>query len=197
MDFFVGASFCMSFLALVWAYKTKTNKPHQAELEEFRSQTERLIVEFNRVASRNLSMLDDRIEELERKIRLSHKVEAVLKERFEEADKYELLQPFRLNTSDNEKIAPPHPREAFGYNDFFGDEAPEINKTEIPEVFEGISVKSLKNYQVSQTSHIDKQKELIDHIRQQKNKEELLELGFSINEINLALMAAQNFPETP
>lgn len=197
MDFFVGASFCMSFLALVWAYKTKTNKPHQAELEEFRSQTERLIVEFNRVASRNLSMLDDRIEELERKIRLSHKVEAVLKERFEEADKYELLQPFRLNTSDNKKTEEPHPREAFAYNDFFEDEALEINNTRIPEVFEGISVKSLKNYQASQISHIDKQEQLIDHIRQHKNKEELLELGFSINEINLALMAAQNFPEAP
>lgn len=197
MNFFTGASFCMSFLALVWAYKTKTKKPHQAELEEFRSQTERLIVEFNRVASRNLSMLDDRIEELERKIRLSHKVEAVLKERFEEADKYELLQPFRLNTSGDEKTAEPHPKEAFGYNDFFDDEAPEINNTEIPEVFEGISIKSLKNYQVSRTSDADKQKQLIDHIRQHKNKEELLELGFSINEINLALMAAQNFPEAP
>lgn len=197
MNFFAGVSFCMSFLALVWAYKIKTKKPYQAELEEFRSQTERLIVEFNRVASRNLSMLDDRIEELERKIRLSHKVEAVLKERFEEADKYELLQPFRLNTPDHEKTDAPHPKEAFGYNDFFGDEAPEINKTEIPEVFEGISIKSLKNYQARQTPHSNKQKQLIDHIRQHKNKEELLELGFSINEINLALMAARNFPETP
>lgn len=197
MNFFAGASFCMSFLAMVWAYKTKTKKTHQTELEEFRSQTERLIVEFNRVASRNLSMLDDRIEELERKIRLSHKVEAVLKERFEEADKYELLQPFRLNAASDEKTNPPHPKEAFGYNDFFADEVPEINNTEIPEVFDGISVRSLKNYQASRTSDTDKQKQLIDHIRQHKNKEELLELGFSINEINLALMAAQNFPEAP
>ncbi|SFB69081.1 hypothetical protein SAMN02745150_00239 [Brevinema andersonii] len=197
MNFFAGASFCMSFLALVWAYKTKTEKTHQTELEEFRSQTERLIVEFNRVASRNLSMLDDRIEELERKIRLSHKVEAVLKERFEEADKYKLLQPLRLNASSDEETPPHHPKEAFGYNDFFADEAPEINNTEISEVFEGISVRSLKNYQAGRNSDTDKQKQLIGYIRQHKNKEELLELGFSINEINLALMATQNFPEAP
>lgn len=94
MEWLIIFSIFFSTLNFYFLFKKLSQKPFQQELEEFRSYSERIIVEFNRITTRNVELLDSRIAELDHKIRLSQKIDKHLSERFEEASKLEYLSNF-------------------------------------------------------------------------------------------------------
>ena len=104
MEWLVILCLALSSLNLYLFFKKSVQKPFAKESEEFRIYTETLITEFNRIATRNISLLDERLEELDHKIRLSQKVDLLLKDRFEEAHKIEYLAPLKLNEVHTENL---------------------------------------------------------------------------------------------
>lgn len=178
MIFLVFFSIALSAFTLVIVLKERSRRFYAAELEEFRAETERLIAEFNRVAERNISILDDRIIALERETRHARKAENCLKE---QCETYSLLQDEKTDEAEAESL--PHPSEAFAYG------GPPDKEISTPQLFDGISVNRIKTYAKHRNQPKQKHELLIQYLKESKNKEELLEMGFSATEINLALMA--------
>lgn len=258
MAWLVVLCLVISTLNLYFFFKKSMQKSFEQELNEFRTYTETLITEFNRVTTRNVSLLDERIDELDHKIRLSQKVDLLLKERFEEAHKIEFLKPLKLNELDKEKqeiseqntvttqkeqlLKTPYSIEKIEISEeqqkennteknrektprktiqklidiiSFTEEKIEIleeqqekqqkekivkkeensknnhiQKTiniEEPLLFEGLPIEKIKKHQSRLNTH-KKQKLLLQYLQENKTKEELLNLGFNSNEINIAIL---------
>ncbi len=223
-------SVLLSTINFYFLVKLLSNKPsHQKELDDFQSHVERLMVEFNRITTRNIELLDSRIEELDHKIRLSQKTESHLKELFEDAQKRDFLpmgflsettenistdistieDQNTINTTENREFLIDNPIPSF--SEILSIES-KNHKTSKPEIadtieesptietenpkktisdqsdtlFEGVPIKKIKKHSKKNT-----QQQLMDHIQQNKSKDELLELGFNINEINLAMLCSE------
>lgn len=244
MEWLVVLSLTMSSLNIYFFFKNQSKKSYSQDLEEFRSYTESLITEFNRITTRNVDLLDSRIEELDHKIRLSQKIDLLLKERFEEAHKIEYLKILHLDqiyevtkknvpaqgdpytspiykgilpniteSSDSLKEKREESLPLESQNMIFTDakkdpttdthseksseelhdkllsqtlEIPLLEESSETDFFEGVSVTKIKKYK--KLSSQKKQELLFQYISEEKNKEELLEQGFTSNEINIALL---------
>ena len=256
MEWLVVLCLILSTINFYFLIKNMTKKSFDSELIEFRTYTETLITEFNRITTRNVDLLDSRIEELNHKIRLSQKVDLLLKERFEEASKIEYLKPLQMEQVYSSPITESSPLDqqetelAHSIDHTITDdltieyiilgnlqdtiptaeETPDIDAynleilTEISEdilseiseedyivddivietpvespkessleyspnlLFEGIPVEKIKKYKKNSRVNLEKENQLIQYIKQNKNKDELLELGFTSNEINIAML---------
>ena len=237
MEWLVVLCLILSTINFYFLIKNMTKKSFDSELIEFRTYTETLITEFNRITTRNVDLLDSRIEDLNHKIRLSQKVDLLLKERFEEASKIEYLKPLQMEqvySSQNSESSPIEAQaidytvaddltiehiisnnistteENLEINSYNSDILTEISEeipteilSEISEeensieasieyspnlLFEGIPVEKIKKHKKNSRINLKKEQLLIQYIKQNKNKEELLELGFTSNEINIAML---------
>ncbi len=201
--------FCIFLSAINFYFLVKilSEKPYQKDIQDFQTQTERLMVEFNRITTRNIDLLDSRIEELNHKIRQSQKTEALLKELFEEAQKIEHLSSIKpslvsTNTTDNtidtidDKFSLVSANTS---NDNIADNIVEVEKSEnqrswadgqlSDSLFEGVSVNKIKKHR----KKVKNSQELLKkYIQENKTKEELLEMGYNINEINLVSLLEKN-----
>ncbi|MGL5956612.1 MAG: hypothetical protein ACRC0X_08480 [Brevinema sp.] len=202
MEWFAVFSIFLSTINFYFLFKNISRKPFHQDLAEFQSYTERMIVEFNRITTRNVELLDSRIEELNRKIRLSQKVDLLLKERFEEAQKIEYLKVLQLDkvheeysVSENDQILIEDLENSNNNNSPLEQlESPNNSEDSLENsLFEGIPVAKIKKHH--HTTVQKKQELLKDSIKENKSKEELLELGFTINEINLAQICYTNEKE--
>ena len=249
MEWLVVLCLILSTINFYFLIKNLSKKSFDSDLIEFRTYTETLITEFNRITTRNVELLDSRIEDLNHKIRLSQKIDLLLKERFEEAAKIEYLKPLQMEqiySSQTAKNPPPAQQNEIDhiitddltiedvildnlqYTIPTSEENPEIddyNNThnldilteilseiseedsidivietpeEIPKkspseyssnlLFEGIPVEKIKKHKKNSRVNLEKENQLIQYIKQNKNKDELLELGFTSNEINIAML---------
>ena len=256
MEWLVVLCLILSTINFYFLMKNMTKKSFDSELTEFRTYTETLITEFNRITTRNVELLDSRIEALDHKIRLSQKVDLLLKERFEEASKIEYLKALQMEQVYSSQVpqnSPPEQQDKVeqiqsidhmitddltienivlnNLQDFIptSEENPEIDSsnldilaeiskeilTELSEgsfeenyaediiidapieapvkyssnlLFEGIPVEKIKKHKKNSRVRVEKENLLIQYIKQNKNKDELLELGFTSNEINIAML---------
>ncbi|MGL4367084.1 MAG: hypothetical protein ACRCTQ_02210 [Brevinemataceae bacterium] len=206
---FAAVILTISILHLYVILKRSPSGRTDNDLKEFQIQAEALMTEFNRIAARNISILDERLEELDHKIRISQKMDHVLKERLEEMYKTTFFKSISepnnldeikeaskqqsktskqtkrsLKTSSTEKTLPIE-------TDLVESILPELPpRQEVQQeiLFEGIPVEKLKKTSYRGVTAQIKYKALLNYISEKKSKEELLELGFSINEINLAVL---------
>ena len=247
MEWLVVLCLILSTINFYFLITNMTKKSFDSELIEFRTYTETLITEFNRITTRNVDLLDSRIEDLNHKIRLSQKVDLLLKERFEEASKIEYLKPLQMeqvysspmtdsSPIDQQEIELAHSIDHTITDDLTiehiildnlqntiptAEEDPDIDLeilTELSEdilseiseedyivddivietpveseyspnlLFEGIPIEKIKKHKKNSRVNIEKENQLIQYIKQNKNKDELLELGFTSNEINIAML---------
>ena len=250
MEWLVVLCLILSTINFYFLMKNMTKKSFDSELTEFRTYTETLITEFNRITTRNVELLDSRIEALDHKIRLSQKVDLLLKERFEEASKIEYLKPLQMEQVYSSQVVPQtsplEPEQSHSIDHTITDdltienivldnlqdtiptaeETPDIDTynleilteiskdilSEISEedyivddivietpvestfeyssnlLFEGIPVEKIKKHKKNSRVNLEKENLLIQYIKQNKNKDELLELGFTSNEINIAML---------
>ena len=248
MEWLIVLCLILSTINFYFLMKNMTKKSFDSELTEFRTYTETLITEFNRITTRNVELLDSRIEALDHKIRLSQKVDLLLKERFEEASKIEYLKPLQMEQVYSSQVVPQtsplEPEQSHSIDHTITDdltienivldnlqdtiptaeETPDIDTynleilteiskdilSEISEedyivddivietpveseyspnlLFEGIPIEKIKKHKKNSRVNIEKENQLIQYIKQNKNKDELLELGFTSNEINIAML---------
>ena len=254
MEWLVVLCLILSTINFYFLIKNMTKKSFDSELIEFRTYTETLITEFNRITTRNVDLLDSRIEDLNHKIRLSQKIDLLLKERFEEASKIEYLKPLQMeqvysspitesSPIDQQEIKLAHSvdhtitddltiehiildhlqdtiptaeetLDIDSYNleiltetllelsedilseiseeDYIVDdiiiETPKESENSSDLLFEGIPIEKIKKHKKNSRVTIEKENQLIQYIKQNKNKDELLELGFTSNEINIAML---------
>ena len=250
MEWLIVLCLILSTINFYFLMKNMTKKSFDSELTEFRTYTETLITEFNRITTRNVELLDSRIEALDHKIRLSQKVDLLLKERFEEASKIEYLKPLQMEQVYSSQVVPQtsplEPEQSHSIDHTITDdltienivldnlqdtiptaeETPDIDTynleilteiskdilSEISEedyivddivietpvestfeyssnlLFEGIPVEKIKKHKKNSRVNLEKENLLIQYIKQNKNKDELLELGFTSNEINIAML---------
>jgi len=202
MEWLIIISLVLSVLNFYFISKKKID--HEQDLKKFQSHTESIMVEFNRITTRNISLLDDKIEELNHKIRLGQKVDLLLKERFEEAHQIDYLSVLQLDKIDNKPISNdfnPKKEDTIKQCDpikeLIIDSIKDLNQQDNitlstdKELFDNIPINKLKKYQSSQIQN-QKKYSLLHHISKNKSKEELLELGFSLNEINLSLLSSNS-----
>ncbi|MGL5721115.1 MAG: hypothetical protein ACRCY4_01755 [Brevinema sp.] len=190
-------SLFISIVTLVIVLKERTRRPFEADLADFRAETERLIAEFNRVAERNISMMDDRIEALERQTRIARKIEDDLSVQLEQhklagilptdlekpsrkkKPKEEVLMEQSPVVEPLEEIAATSPQT----------EPPEPSAPETPPLFDGFPVQRLRSYGEKRTSAVKSHEQLLQYLKENKTKDELIDMGFSSNEINLAILS--------
>ena len=55
-------------------------------------------------------------------------------------------------------------------------------------MFEGIPIEKIKKHRKNSRANLEKEQQLIQYIKHNKSKDELLELGFTSNEINIAML---------
>lgn len=184
-------SLLISASSLIIILKERSRRPYAADLEEFRLETERLIAEFNRVAERDTGILDDRLSLLQQEIRSARNTESALRQLIEETRRDNILAKGSfLDSEDGDSDADeidstPHPKEAFGY----AKESPPAPEEPFQNaLFDGFSVERIKSYAKHRNSPKKKHELLLQHLKENKNRDELLEMGFSPNEINLALL---------
>ncbi|MGL4676218.1 MAG: hypothetical protein ACRCWI_00945 [Brevinema sp.] len=204
MELLAIFSIFLSTINFYFLFKNIARKPFQQDLTEFQSYTERMIVEFNRITTRNIELLDSRIEELNRNIRLSQKVDLLLKERFEEAQKIEYLKVLNLDKVYEEQNTIKHPKidilieDSIESSENTSQDYDLLEQLEPPKeiedsLFEGIPITKIKKHHKNLTR---KKRDLLkEGIKDNKSKEELLDLGFTINEINLAQICYTNEQE--
>ncbi len=241
MEWLVVLCLILSTINFYFLTQNMIKKSFDSELQEFRSYTESLITEFNRITTRNVELLDSRIEDLNHKIRLSQKIDHLLKERFEEANKIEYLKPLQMDkvhslqtlssdpvdthtkilsidhtiTDDmtiehiildniQQNISTPIDEESTNStnNDQEISTEPTINPIALepsnPDeistnfatnlLFEGIPIEKIKKHRKNSRANLEKEQQLIQYIKHNKSKDELLELGFTSNEINIAML---------
>lgn len=231
MEWLIVLCLMLSTINLYFLIKNMGKKSFDSELIEFRTYTETLITEFNRITTRNVELLDSRIEELNHKVRLSQKVDLLLKERFEEASKIEYLKPLQMEQVyfsqttvsspfdqqrdteqaqsidqiitddltiediilDNIQHIIPISEEDYSVDNIVIETPVEAPIEYAPNLlFEGIPIEKIKkhkkNSRVNSRVNVEKENQLIQYIKQNKNKDELLELGFTSNEINIAML---------
>ncbi|MGL5721164.1 MAG: hypothetical protein ACRCY4_02020, partial [Brevinema sp.] len=184
--------------------KERTRRPFETDLSEFRAETERLIAEFNRVTERNLSMMDDRLEALERQTRSARKAEEDLIELQEQhkalgiIPREELSKPKKAKMQPKEEesreISPTPPIQ---------EKSPEENNPpmeaspETPPLFDGFPVQRLRSYGERRNSQVRSHEQLLQYLRENKSKDELIDMGFSSNEINLAILSISLEEKSP
>ncbi|MGL5254094.1 MAG: hypothetical protein ACRC9L_03665 [Brevinema sp.] len=194
------ASLFISIIALAVVLRERTRKPFESDLIEFRAETERLIAEFNRVSERNISMMDDRLEALERQIRIARKLEEELLLR-EEKDKVTSILPVELKKPERKKKSK-KTVEPEAQAEISSEPLPEKSlkvapeelqpvdaALEIPPLFDGFPVQRLRSYGEKRANTIKSHEQLLLFLKENKTKEELIDMGFSSNEINLAILS--------
>ncbi|MGL4388869.1 MAG: hypothetical protein ACRCTJ_05705 [Brevinema sp.] len=234
MTFIILLTSTISIINLYFWIKQRQNKPFSHEITAFKSETQTVMVEFNRITTRNISLLDEKLEELDHKIRISQKIDALLKERIEEFDKISHwkeieTRPIIQTLIDENHSAilkePKKSKKKILVSDISQQIAHEQtnqiqatkehltkNKSTIKDLqkiinkvntslstnhniiksvtvestlFEGVPIQKIKKHQSTHKKH----ELLLQHLQENKSKEELLALGFSNNEINLAKMS--------
>ncbi|MGL4563285.1 MAG: hypothetical protein ACRCVW_05465 [Brevinema sp.] len=213
MIFIIFLVSIISLINLYFLVKQRKQKPYDHEIKEFQKQTETIMVEFNRITIRNISMLDEKLEELDHKIRLAQKIDIVLKERLEEVNQISYLSSLNLNKleeknsdsidhkNENKKMRIKKKKlsESKNPNEI---ELKEDNKnnTDIViknnELFEGIPIEKIKKQTPIHLLPTHKKHALlIQYLNEKKTKEELIGIGFSNNEINIATMSLSIDPQ--
>ncbi|MGL4394380.1 MAG: hypothetical protein ACRCS8_04060 [Brevinema sp.] len=220
----------ISIINLYFLLKQRRTKPFDQDVSAFKIETEKVMVEFNRITTRNISILDDKIEELDHKIRIAQKIDSTLKERLEEFDKINYLKDapeeaeqkqkrqkkktllaeiseqiakkehslvvdteavedvFERSVSPKDQIVIVEEKvlEASVEDVIIASEPDPAKEDSADSVlFEGVPVQKIKKHQSTQKQH----ETLLQYLKEEKTREELLSLGFSNNEINLATMS--------
>ncbi|MGL4560942.1 MAG: hypothetical protein ACRCV0_01465 [Brevinema sp.] len=217
MIFIIFLVSIISLINLYFLVKQRKQKPYNHEIKEFQTQTESIMVEFNRITIRNISMLDEKLEELDHKIRLAQKIDIVLKERLEEMNQISYFSSLNLNkleekNSDSLDHKNAHKKTKIKKNKLSESKNPDEievkeeikkdnkNNSDIMiknnELFEGIPIEKIKKQTPIHLLPTHKKHALlIQYLNEKKTKEELIEIGFSNNEINIATMSLSIDPQ--
>ncbi len=171
-------------------FKKMSERPFEKNIEEFNRTTESIMVEFNRVAARNIEMLDYRLEELDKKIRLSQKTEARLETLLEEIAKSKVLSQKIKKSAEKAKtppqddiiqILPPLTKSAGS--------TPDDNKAKTKKPAKSKEKEKNKDKKdKKEEGLLFRQDILSEHIKKGLSKDELLDMGFASSEINLAAL---------
>lgn len=144
---------------------------------EMREEMDALITEFNRTATRNIELLEDRIQEVEKVLLKADKRMELLDDRISRANRPIVVEkiiekpaPARRETPPETESAPvPVPRKTENRTESPRKPAPE--KEEKPAA--------------NATEKLSRSEQLKELMRQGKSEQELMEMGYQINEIKL------------